>query len=142
MRMTFIEKEKPAAKENRLMDESGGSLLCIEVHREVEYDYYTGKYLPEWDRIFGEYGELRLLFYYPEPELFIGWDERAAEMDFERHLQRGREVRRVALINPPDQVRARWHILKALIGGELRVFDPEEREAALAWVKPSLDGAG
>lgn len=124
-----------SVKENRIMEESEGSLLCFEVIHPVMLDSYNSIYADVVTKLYEEYGEVRLLFFYPDPDNFPGWDPQAAAEDLQNHTKRGHIIKKVALINAPAKVAQRWQLIQPLLGGPAREFGEGKFDEALEWVK-------
>ncbi len=122
-------------KENRLMEESEGPVLCIEVNSGVSSKLYNDMYLPAWKKAVEKYGEIRILFYYPTPDQFPGWEEKTAKQDLAHYTEHGRELKKVALVNAPSKVTQRWDLLTPLLGGNVREFEKTDFQEALKWIK-------
>lgn len=122
--------------ENRVMEESEGPVLCLEVTTKVTLDAYQNMYIPALSDIFERFGEVRVLYYYPNPENFPGWEEEAAVEDFKNFTEYGHHVKKIALVNAPDKVAQRWDLLSPLLGGPVHEFGKDEFDKALQWIKP------
>ena len=66
---------------------------------------------------------------------FKGWDRQAAEMSFRSIIDYGRKARKLAYVNAPDSKMLQIKMTQPLLGGEVRFFETEELDAAIAWVK-------
>ena len=123
-------------QQNKVMPESERNILCIEVHGLVTHEYYLEMYLKNLKNILQEYGKARLLFYYPDPKDFIGWEPEAADADFSTFNEYAENIEKTAIVNAPDIVSQRWDFRISLLGGEFREFEsPEDLPAALKWIK-------
>ena len=129
-------KEPLAKNENIIMPESKGNVLCIEVRGLVTYDYYIGMYLKNLRKILQDFGKARLLFYYPDPDHFLGWETKAADVDFSTFNDYAKDIEKIAIVNTPAIVSQRWDFRLPLLGGEFREFEKkEDLSEALAWIK-------
>ena len=122
-------------KQNKIMPESEGPVLCLEVTQPVLLEAYNNMYIPALTSIYEQYGEVRILYYYPSPENFPGWEETAAAQDLKNFTEHGHNVKKVALVNAPNKVAQRWDLMSPLLGGEVREFSVEEFDTALKWIK-------
>lgn len=120
---------------NKYLDNSEGPVLCIEVRHPVSYEQYTTMYIPSLTERYKKYGEVRVLYYYPEPDKFPGWEPEAAEEDLKNFTTHGKAVTKIALINAPYKVAQRWDLMSPLLGGPVREFEDGEFDEALAWIK-------
>jgi hypothetical protein len=66
---------------------------------------------------------------------FKGWDREAAEMSFRSIIDYGRKARKLAYVNAPDSKMLQIKMTQPLLGGEVRFFETEELDTAIAWVK-------
>ena len=122
-------------KYNRIMEESEGPVLCIEISQPVTLEAYNSMYIPALTKIFLEYGEVRVLYSYTDPENFPGWEPAAAEQDFENLTRHSQHAKKIALVDAPAKVVQRWRVMEPLLGGPVREFKKEQFDEALAWIK-------
>lgn len=115
------------------MPESESNVFCLEIADRVTLSIYENVLEPAVRKIIAEYGDIKILLYYSGP--FPGWDIDAAARDLQAMTELGRSVKKVALVNPPEQVLLRWQTLKPLVGGEIKFFTIKECKKALDWVK-------
>lgn len=120
---------------NRVMEQSEGSLLCVEAADAVTLDYYQNFYLPPLEKIFAKFGHASILFYYPDRDSFPGWSEEAADLNIQKLTEFGRKIQKVALVDPPEKVASRWNLLSPLISGDIKIFGKGQLDQALAWIK-------
>ncbi|PZP55070.1 MAG: hypothetical protein DI586_07990 [Micavibrio aeruginosavorus] len=124
------------SQQNKIMPESEGNVLCIEVRGLVTYEYYAGMYLENLKKIMEKHGKARLLFFYPDPENFIGWETKAADADFSTFNEYAKDIEKTAIINPPQIVSQRWDFRMPILGGEFREFETaQDLPEALEWIK-------
>lgn len=119
-------------KFNRLMPESEGAALCYELSKPISKEGYEDNFLAPALQLVNKYGELRLLMYYTN---YQGWEQEAAEMDIAAHVELGRYMKKMALVNAPEKEIMSRMVKKALNHGELRFFKTEQLQEAIAWVK-------
>lgn len=120
-------------KYNHIMPESEGNVLCLEIADKVSLEAYANVLEPAFKRIITEYGDIRGLLFYKGS--FPAWDVDAASQDLHTLSQVGQKIKKLALVNPPEQALIKWQTLKPLLGGELKFFTSENLEEALKWVK-------
>ncbi|PZP55071.1 MAG: hypothetical protein DI586_07995 [Micavibrio aeruginosavorus] len=120
-------------KQNRILPESEGNVLCMEIADRVSLDNYTNVLEPAVRKVVEKYGHFRILISYTEPA--VGWDIDAAAQDLEAMAELGGKAEKIALINPPERVLIRWQTLRPLLSGELKFFTDAEFDKALSWVK-------
>ncbi len=119
-------------KFNRLMPESEGSTLCYELSKPITKEGYEDNFLAPALQLINKYGEVRLLLYYTS---YKGWEREAAEMDIASHVELGRYLKKLALVNAPEKEIMSRLIKQPLNKGEIRFFKTEQLDAALLWVK-------
>ncbi len=119
-------------KFNRLMPESEGATLCYELSKPITKQGYEENFLKPALQLVQKYGEVRLLMYYTS---YKGWEKEAAEMDIAAHVELGRYLKKLALVNAPEKEIMSRFVKKPLNNAEMRFFKTEQLEQALAWVK-------
>lgn len=119
-------------KFNRLMPESGGSVLCYEITKPISVAGYEENFLKLARQIVKDKGELRVLNYYNP---YQGWEEDAAELDIIAHVDLGRYVRKLAFVNAPEKEIMARLIKRPLTSAELRFFTKDQLPDALKWIK-------
>ena len=119
-------------KFNRLMPESEGATLCYELNKPISKEGYEQNFLAPALDIVSKYGELRLLMYYTS---YKGWEQEAAEMDISAHVELGRHMKKMALVNAPEKEIMSRLVKKPMNHGELRFFKTEHLQEAITWVK-------
>lgn len=124
------------AKYNRILPESEGNILCLEIGERVTLKNYQEIFEPAMKEILAHHTDARAVISYTRP--FLGWDIDAAEHDIQTMTAVGRNVKKVALVHPPESVISRWQILTPLLGGEVKVFEDGQFKDALDWVKADL----
>ena len=113
-----------------ILPESDDKILAIRFTGTITLEDYQ-RFLPEADRIVAAGRPLRALL---DWQALVGW---APEAESDRFLFRARhrgDVSRIAILG--DE---RWEDeakrMAEVMGCELRIFDPGEREAARAWLE-------
>ncbi len=119
-------------KFNRLMPESEGPVLCYEISKPISAQGYEENFLVHVRKIIETYGELRMLNHFTS---YQGWEEQAAQMDLFAHVDLGKYVTKLALVNAPEKEIMARLIRKSLIKGQLRFFGNHQLAEAIAWVK-------
>jgi hypothetical protein len=119
-------------KFNRLMPESEGATLCYELSKPISKEGYEDNFLAPALQLVHKYGELRLLMHYTN---YQGWEQEAAEMDIAAHVELGRYMKKMALVNAPDKEIMSRMLKKSLNHAELRFFKTDQLEEAIKWVK-------
>ncbi len=119
-------------KFNRLMPESEGPTLCYELSKPISKQGYEENFLAPALRLVHKYGEVRLLLHYSH---YQGWEQGAAEMDILAHVELGRFMKKMALVNAPEKEIMSRLLKQALNQAELRFFKTEQLQEAIAWIK-------
>ncbi len=119
-------------KFNRLMPESEGATLCYELSKPITKQGYEENFLAPALQLVHKYGEVRLLIYYTS---YKGWEKEAAEMDIAAHVELGRYLKKLALVNAPEKEIMSRFVKQPLHNAELKFFKTAQLEQALAWVK-------
>ena len=123
-------------QQSKTMPETEGNILCTEARGLVTYEYYVDIYLARLEKIIQEFGKARLLFFYPDPDNFKGWEKTAADVDFSKFNEYSQYIEKVALINPPKSVSQRWDFRMPILSGEFREFEKvEDLAEALEWIR-------
>ena len=117
----------------RLLPETSADLICLEVSGRVILDDYKSVLMSAAEDVLKKYGHCRLFISYTGR--FYGWDADAASFDLSVLLEKAPLVKKVALVNPPENVVGRWEKIKPLIGGDVQMFAAAEFDAALEWVR-------
>ena len=116
----------------RLLPETAGNVICLEISGRVTLEDYKSVLMPVANDVLSTFGDCRILISYTGR--FYGWDADAASFDFSMLLEKASLVKKVALINPPENVVSRWDKIKPLIGGEVRIFAAAEFDDGLKWI--------
>lgn len=117
---------------NPLMPQSNDRVLCFQIDRPISAAGYEQNFLPRVREVIARHGGLRLLIYYKN---YCGWEEAAAQMDFEASFQFRDKVVKLALVNPPGKEALQKKIKQHYMSGELRFFSMENLDMALDWIK-------
>lgn len=119
-------------KFNRLLPESSGATLCYEISKPITVEGYQSNFLEPAKKIIAEYGELRLVLYYID---YKGWEADAARQDLSMNLEMGKYLKKMALVNAPEKEIMARVLRQPLSSGELRFFDKDKLQDAIAWAK-------
>lgn len=118
-------------KFNTIMPETTDRTLCMMVDRPISADGYRENFLPRVQAILERHGEIRCLIYFKD---YKGWEEEAAALNFSDSLKLDQKIKRFAMVNPPPKLIALYTLKRDLIGGETKIFNEGDLEAALEWV--------
>lgn len=117
---------------NEIMPESDDRVLCIRITKPITEDGYKNNFLPRIDAMVSKHGGVRLLAWYDQ---YKGWEENAAKENMISTILYAGKVRKIALINPPESRLIDAKIKMPVVGGEIKIFNDNEFETALAWVR-------
>lgn len=116
-----------------VMDESAGAFVALRATGKLRDTDYKTTLIPMLEKKFAEHGKLDLLFLMDEG--FEGWDLRGAWDDASFGLRHAADFRRLAVVGGPDWVHWCIKASRFLMKGEVRIFPPDQRDAAMAWVR-------
>lgn len=119
-------------KFNIIMDETEGSTLCVQVEKVISAEGYAENFLPRINEIVQKHGELNILIYYKS---YKGWEEDAAKQDMVTSALFSKNLKKLALVNPPEKEVFQRTLKNALSKTELKLFNEEDLQKALEWVK-------
>lgn len=79
-----------------------------------------------------EAGWFNLLLHF-DPH-FKGWEPEAADSSWRSIIKFGKHARKLAYVNPTDKKILQMKLSKALFKGEVRFFNQDDLDQALAWI--------
>lgn len=109
-----------------------GDILCIAFRDYVRLAEYQPDFYDRMKRVVDEYGHYRLLVHYRTD--FKGWEKDAAALSFQSISEMGKFARRIAYVNPPERKIFQTKLQESMLGDEVRIFNEEEYDEALAWL--------
>ncbi|MDB5492498.1 MAG: hypothetical protein JWO78_2347 [Micavibrio sp.] len=118
------------------LPESDEHTLCIEMKGVITLEDFRVYFERPLREIIGRQGIYSIFAVYSDNDM--KWNEDAADFSFRFYTEIGHYRRKVAFVNAPDSRLLLAKMLQPVIdNGEIRFFDMEQREEALAWVKQS-----
>ena len=114
------------------LPETQGATLCLRLSGEITAQDFNDFFdTPVKDNV-AAHGYYNLYIYY-DPS-FTGWTPEAADLSFKCISTYSPKARRLAYVNAPDSRRLMMKMLEPLMHAEIRYFDDEEKNDAMAWV--------
>lgn len=129
---------QPQPKEDKfneitiIEEKCDGFVLVARIHKPISEEGYKENFMPRVKKIIEKYGEFRMLVYYED---FQGWEKDAASNDLEMLTTYGKQITKVAVVNPPKEEVFRSKVIKPMIGGEVKYFNEKDFDEALEWAK-------
>ena len=115
------------------LSEGTGNVVGIRATGALNSSDYENILIPRLEKMFAEFGRLRILFYMDEG--FTGWDLSAAWDDAALALKHRADFEKIAVAGGPDWVAWCIRLSAFLISGEIRVFPKDHLQDAWNWVK-------
>ncbi len=115
----------------QLDEKDGGKLLAVHVSGKLTSADYE-HFVPEFDRLFGLHGKLRVLF---DMANFHGWDAAALWEDTKFAIHHYDAIERIAMVGETKWQHGMATFCKPFTRAKIRHFDHGETEAALAWLE-------
>jgi hypothetical protein len=115
------------------LPESAGNVVGIRATGKLTDADYKNVLMPKLEKMFAEFGRLRLLFYMDEG--FSGWDFGAAWDDASLGLKHHADFEKIAVVGGPDWVVWLVKLSAFLIAGEIKVFPKDQLQEAWIWMK-------
>lgn len=119
-------------KFNTILPETDDQTLCVMIDRLITAEGYEKNLIPRLEKMIAEYGKIRVLVYYKK---FAGWEEAAASHDMALTARYGKNVHKIALVNPPKSEIFQRKLKQPITSGEMRMFNDNELQKAIEWVK-------
>lgn len=116
-----------------ILPESDDRTLCVNVTGVISAAIFLDFFIKPIRTIIERHGEFNLCAIYTD---YQGWDSDAAEASFKYYAEVGTQGRKLAYVNAPDSRFLLLKMLEPLLpNAEIRFFEPEERDEAIAWAK-------
>lgn len=115
-----------------ILPETNDTTLCIRLSGTVTYEDYMDHFDVPVKRIADTNGWYNLYVLH-EPD-FVGWAKEAADASFRCISEYSPRSRRLAYVNAPDSRRLLMRMLDPIMKAEIKYFDYDDRDEALAWV--------
>ena len=119
-------------KFNKIMPETDDRVLCVEIIKPISDEGYELNFLAKLDKMLALHGEIRIVIYYSD---YKGWEPEAALNDMNATLKYGKNVKKLALVNPPEREIFQRKIKQSLVKGEIQYFNKENLQGAIKWAK-------
>jgi hypothetical protein len=131
--MGTLDKSADKTPTVKVMPESKGRTLCVEMHGSINREDYERNFRNRIIEITKKEPYFNLLFHYT-PD-YKGWEPDAADLSFKSIVEMGRKIHRQAYVNPPEKIFFRNALSKPLFSGETRYFPEGQLQEALEWVQ-------
>ena len=115
------------------LPEGAGNVVGVRATGTLTDADYKNVLMPKLEKMFAEFGRLRLLFYMDES--FSGWDLGAAWDDASLGLKHRADFEKIAVVGGPDWVVWFVKLSAFLIAGEIKVFPKDQLQEAWIWMK-------
>ncbi len=116
-----------------ILPQTEHDLVALRLSGTLDQDDYAGM-LPEIKKRIETHGSLRL---YWEMDDFHGWTVGGIWEDTTFDVQHAKDFSRVAMVGEKKWEEWMTKLMKPFTSAEVRYFDIEEREKALAWISES-----
>lgn len=117
----------------KILPQSEGPTLVVEASGKLTTMDYEDMFLPELDRLIGQFGKIRLVFYLHGS--FVGWELGAMWDDAKFGIKHKNDFERIAMVGGPKWVTWFTKIGSHLAPGTIRAFDVASLNEAVAWAK-------
>ena len=115
------------------LSDGTGKVIGVKATGTLTNSDYKDVLIPRLEKMFAEFGRLRILFYMDEG--FTGWDLSAAWDDAAIALKHRADFEKIAVVGGPDWVAWCIKLSAFLIAGEIKVFPKDQLQEAWSWMK-------
>lgn len=116
-----------------ILPETEASTLVVEASAKLTTKDYEEVFIPELDRLIGEFGKIRVVFYLDES--FEGWELGAMWDDAKFGLKHKSDFERIAMVGGPKWVAWFSNLGSHFMPGAMKSFEASELAEAIAWAK-------
>jgi hypothetical protein len=120
------------------LSETSSTMLCLRLTGEITAQDFNDYFDAPLKEMVARNGYYNLYIYY-DPD-FSGWSPEAADLSFKCISTYSPKARRLAYVNAPDSRMLMMKMLEPIMNAEIRYYDEEQKEEALAWVKAYSPG--
>jgi hypothetical protein len=113
--------------------ESRGNVICFELDGFVSQEDHRKFLIDPLRTLIKEHGTYRVIMVYKPG--FEGWQPGAAEDNLEIVLECAPVCERAAYVNPPKKKILQMKLSKPMIKFEIRYFETDQFDEALAWIR-------
>lgn len=117
-----------------LREESGGRILIVTLSGQLSKDDYL-KFAPQVERAAKIHGTIRVLFRMHD---FHGWSMGALWEDVKFSVRHFSDIERLAVVGETKWEAAMSVFCKPFTSAEIRYFDQERVDEALAWIREGI----
>jgi len=116
-----------------VLPESKGDILIVKAVDKLTDKDYKDVLIPRLESIISEHGKARCLL--DMGDEFHGWEAAALWDDTRFGLAHRNDFKKMGVIGGPRWVEWGLKLATKIVSGEIRSFSPDEREAAIDWIK-------
>ena len=117
---------------NEIMPETDDRVICIRVDKPISGEGYKTLFLPLAHKMAADHGEIRMVVLF---EKFQGWEEEAAMTDLASTMFLAHHLKKLAIVNLPDNMVQYIGMRQAALKTDLRIFDTHQFQDALNWAR-------
>ena len=117
----------------KILPQSEGPTLVVEASKKLTTVDYEEVFIPELDRLIGQFGKIRVVFYLDSS--FEGWELGAMWDDAKFGLKHKNDFERIAMVGGPKWVAWFSNLGSHFMPGAIKAFETSELENAIAWAK-------
>lgn len=121
-----------------IQPESDAHTICVQFSGRVTREDHEKYLTDEAARRADKHGFFNLVIIYKDDHQFL--DSQAAENNMQRVMSFAPRCTRAAYVNPTPRKILQIKLLMPLFAGEVRFFNAEERDIAIAWAKQGRPG--
>lgn len=114
-----------------IMPETTKQMLAIRASGTLTEQDYHDEWLPTVEKMLQEYEVANVVFYMDEN--FVGWDLKGMWEDAKFGYRHRKDFARIAVVGGPDWIHWGVKLGEAMLDCEVRTFDEEQLQEALAW---------
>lgn len=117
-----------------ILPESTDTILCVRYTGTVTLADFTQYHYREMIKRVDENGYLKMVVCYDNN--YKGWEPDAADANLKSIVELAKKARKLAYVNPQKRKIFLMSMVHDLLeGAEIRYFESDDYESALAWVK-------
>jgi len=111
----------------------GGDLVALRARGKLTHEDYANAIIPRLEQAIAEHESVRCLVVLDEA--YQGITSEAVWDDLEFDVKHRRDFERIAVVSDDRWVRLGVRVASPFFGGEVRLFDVDERPAAERWIQ-------
>lgn len=115
-----------------VMEQSTQTMLAVQATGKLTDSDYEDIWIPALEKVINDSGKANALLYMDAE--FKGWELKAMWADTKFGFQHRKDFNRLAVVGGPDWVRWGVKLGEMLLDCEVKLYEPEKLNEALAWV--------